>query len=129
MIDAPSPRKPTTQGLRSGLWLVDAPESKPQERRRGPYRPKPTGAEDVVSPWEFISVITLCVCALLVVSLMAGCVSTEFATDRVTVSRVSLFSDVNVEATMGADGSITVKERQAQTAVEAAISRIPLVTP
>lgn len=123
------PRKPTTQGLRSGLWLVEPSELNPQERRHGPYRPKPASTDDVVTPWEFLRVISLCVGGLLLVSWLAGCVSTEFATDRVTVSRVSVFSDVNVEATMTPDGGITVKERQAQTAVEAAISRIPVVAP
>lgn len=61
-------------------------------------------------------------------ALMAGCVSTEFATDKMHVTRTSVFSDVQVEATMSADGSITVKERQAQTATEALIERIPVVS-
>ncbi len=74
-------------------------------------------------PWARRSLL-----ALVVLSASA-CVSTEFQTDKMHVTRTSVFSDVQVEATMAADGSITVKERQAQTATEALIERIPVVAP
>jgi hypothetical protein len=45
------------------------------------------------------------------------------------MTRTSVLSDVEVEATMAADGSISVRERQAQDAAGRLIDRIPVVTP
>lgn len=63
-------RKPTSQGLRSGLFLIyPEPESKtPHERRHGPYRPKPTGTDDVLTLGEFIRILSACIGALVLLA-------------------------------------------------------------
>jgi hypothetical protein len=38
-------------------------------------------------------------------------------------------SDVEVEATMSADGSISVRERQGQAVAEGLVGAVPVVTP
>lgn len=70
MTDAFPPRKPTSQGLRSGLWLLDPhPESKPaHERRRGPYSRKALGLRRSTSWTEVVLIVGVLLLAAVLVT-------------------------------------------------------------
>lgn len=107
---------------------VDQPVTQ-TERRRVEYGPRHPDPDPPLGVWEFLGVIGTCILVLAVVAALAGCVTTELQTKRVHMTRTSVLSDVEVEATMSADGSISVRERQAQDAAGRLIDRIPVVTP
>jgi hypothetical protein len=99
------------------------------ERRRGEYAPLRPRKVDRI---DIAVIVTLCTPVVLIAAILAflsGCVTTELQTERVHMTRTSVLSDVEVEATMSADGTITVRERQAQDAAGRLIDRIPVVTP
>ena len=108
---------------------VDQPTQSGQ-RRRAEFRPRKLDPHiDGLSVLELAGVLVASLAVIVLLSVMSGCVSTEFASGQTTVTRTSILSDVQVEATLGADGSITVKETQAQDAMGKLIDRIPAVTP
>jgi hypothetical protein len=107
---------------------VDQPVTS-AERRRGEYAPLRPRKPDRI---DIAVIVTLCTPVVLIAAILAflsGCVTTKLQTERVTMTRTSVLSDVEVEATMAADGSISVRERQAQDAAGRLIDRIPVVTP
>ncbi len=107
---------------------VDQPVTS-AERRRGEYAPLRPRKPDRI---DIAVIVTLCTPVVLIAAILAflsGCVTTELQTGSVTMTRTSVLSDVEVEATMAADGSITVRERQGQAVAEGLVGAVPGVTP
>jgi hypothetical protein len=107
---------------------VDQPTTQ-TERRRGEYAPFRPRKPDRI---DMAVIVTLCMPVVLLAAILAfltGCVTTELQTGSVTMTRTSVLSDVEVEATMAADGSITVRERQGQAVAEGLVGAVPGVTP
>jgi hypothetical protein len=99
------------------------------ERRRGEYAPLRPRKPDRI---DIAVIVTLCTPVVLIAAILAflsGCVTTELQTGSVTMTRTSVLSDVEVEATMSADGSISVRERQGQAVAEGLVDAVPVVTP
>ena len=118
-----TPRKPTTQGIRSGLWLLDPLESKPdQERRRGPYSRRALGLRRSSSWTEIALIVGLLTLAMV---LLPGCVTTELTSAGVTISRTSVLSDVELEASIDREGRMSIRERQGQAVAEGLAGALP----
>jgi hypothetical protein len=115
---------------------VDQPVTQ-TERRRVRYEPYRTHAFDdhshdpsVGPALRLVLVIAGALGLIVAMGLgLTGCITTELQTDRVTMTRTSVLSDVEVEATMAADGSILVRERQGQAVAEGLVGAVPVVTP
>lgn len=110
---------------------VDQPtETAPRAQRRNVYAPRKL---DTATEWSVLlglfGTLGGCLLVATLVAAMVGCVSTEFETATAKLSRTSVLSDVDVEATMAADGTITVRETQSQDAAGKLIDRIPVVAP
>jgi hypothetical protein len=131
MTDAPSPRKPVAQGLRSGLFLLDPePESKPRERRRMEY-PRhaiPRRRWDRIDS-AVVSVLMLLALVVVAPLLLLGCVTTELTSAGVTISRTSVLSDVELEASIGPKGEMSIRERQGQAVAEGLAGALPRIAP
>lgn len=115
-------------GLRSNLFLLDPePESKPaHERRRGPYSRRALGLRRKASWTEIGLIVGLMWLALV---LLSGCVTTELTSAGVTISRTSVLSDVELEASIGPAGEMSIRERQGQAVAEGLAGAVTGVAP
>ena len=114
-------------GLRSNLFALDPePESKPaHERRRGPYSRRNAGLYRAVDLPTFLGAILLPVLIACAVGMMTGCVTTELTSAGVTISRTSVLSDVELEASISPEGRMSIRERQGQAVAEGIAGALP----
>ena len=114
-------------GLRSNLFALDPePESKPaHERRRGPYSRRALGLRRS-SSWTEIALIVGVL--TLAMALMPGCVTTELTSAGVTISRTSVLSDVELEASIDREGRMRIRERQGQAVAEGLAGALPAIS-
>ena len=118
-------------GLRSNLFALDPePESKPlHERRRGPYSRRNAGLYREVDLPTFLGAILLPALIACIVGAMTGCVTTELTSAGVTISRTSVLSDVELEASIDREGCMSIRERQGQAVAEGLAGAITEVAP
>lgn len=107
-------------GLRSPIFALDPePELKPaHERRRGPYARRNAGLYREVDLTTALGAILLPVVIACIVGMLTGCVTTELTSQGVTISRTSVLSDVELEASIGPKGEMAIRERQGQAVAE-----------
>ena len=104
-------------GLRSPIFALDPePESKPaHERRRGPYSRRALGLRRKASWTDIALIVGVLTMALM---LLPACVTTELTSAGVTISRTSVLSDVELEASIDREGRMHIRERQGLAVAE-----------